>query len=96
MNKRLLSVLFAFVLASSFVNTTVSAKAARVVKSGDTISVDYVGKFEDGTIFDTSLKSEAQKASNYSPDRNYEPLTFTAGQGQVVPGFDKGVLGMKV
>jgi len=52
------------------------------VKTGDTIQVHYTGTLEDGTVFDTSLKRE--------------PLEFTLGQGQLIPGFEQAVIGMKV
>ena len=68
----------------------------RAIKAGDTISVDYVGKLEDGTVFDSSIASEAKESKNYSASRKYEPLSFTVGAGQMIPGFDKGVVGMKV
>lgn len=68
----------------------------QVVKNGDTVSVDYVGKFPDGTLFDTSLESEAKAAGKFQEGRPYQPFSFVVGQGQVVPGFDKNVLGMKV
>lgn len=51
------------------------------IKAGDTISVNYTGKFEDGEIFDTS--------------EGREPLTFTVGTGQIIKGFDDAVVGMK-
>jgi peptidylprolyl isomerase len=50
------------------------------IKAGDTISVNYTGKFEDGEIFDTS--------------EGREPLTFTVGTGQIIKGFDDAVIGM--
>lgn len=51
------------------------------VKAGDTIKVHYTGKLPDGTEFDTSA--------------NREPLQFTVGRGQVIPGFEKAVVGME-
>lgn len=54
-----------------------------MVKAGDQISVNYVGMLADGTKFDSSY------------DRG-EPITFTVGEGQLIKGFDDGVLGMKV
>lgn len=50
------------------------------VRKGDTISVHYVGRFEDGSIFDSSL--------------NRGPLVFTVGAGQIIKGFDDAVVGM--
>ncbi|MDR1412655.1 MAG: FKBP-type peptidyl-prolyl cis-trans isomerase [Actinomycetes bacterium] len=53
-------------------------------KDGDTVKVDYTGKLEDGTVFDSS-ETEGRT-----------PLEFTVGAGEMIPGFDKGVVGMKV
>ena len=71
-----------------------SATPARVVaKSGDAVKVDYVGSLKDGTVFDTSIESEARTAG--LPLRpSYEPLEFTVGAGQMIAGFDAGVVGM--
>lgn len=52
------------------------------VKHGDTVKVHYTGKFDTGEIFDTS--------------EGAEPLAFTVGAGQVIPGFDQALLGMQV
>jgi len=50
-------------------------------KKGDKVKVHYTGKLEDGSVFDSS--------------GGESPLEFTLGQGQVIPGFDQGVLGME-
>lgn len=54
----------------------------KTVKEGDKVKVHYTGSLDDGTIFDSS--------------EGREPLEFTAGSGQLIKGFDKGVLGMKL
>ncbi len=54
---------------------------------GDTVSVNYMGILADGTIFD----------SNVDPKFNHvEPFTFVLGEGSVIPGWEVGVVGMKV
>ncbi len=64
------------------------------VQKGDVVKVDYVGTLDDGTVFDTSLRDAAQKAG--LPLRpSYAPLEFTVGAGQMIAGFDSGVVGMK-
>lgn len=72
-------------------------KAQSEVKSaanGDQVSVDYTGRLENGTLFDTSIREEAIKAG--LPLRPiYTPLQFTVGAGQMIAGFDAGVVGMK-
>ncbi|HII02767.1 TPA: FKBP-type peptidyl-prolyl cis-trans isomerase, partial [Methanosarcinaceae archaeon] len=72
------------------------ADSEKTIESGDIISVDYVGELEDGTVFDTSVKEVAVEAGIYNEQREYEPLTFTVGAGQMIKGFDEGVVGMKV
>jgi peptidylprolyl isomerase len=49
---------------------------------GDSVSVTYTGMFDNKTVFDTNVNST--------------PLTFTLGSGQLIPGFDAAVRGMKV
>jgi peptidylprolyl isomerase len=49
-------------------------------KRGDTVRIHYTGKFDDGTEFATSI--------------NDDPLQFTIGEGQVIPGLEQAVMGM--
>jgi peptidylprolyl isomerase len=52
----------------------------RPARQGDTVRVHYCGKLQDGSVFDVSF------------DR--EPVQFTIGKGQVIPGFEEAVVGM--
>ena len=72
------------------------AVESRAVKNGDTIQVDYTGKLENGTIFDTSREDVAKQEGIYVSSRVYSPLIFVVGSGQMIKGFDNGVIGMKV
>ncbi len=49
---------------------------------GDTITVNYVGKLQDGSVFDSSIGKQ--------------PYQFTLGVGEVIPGWDQGLQGMKI
>jgi len=49
-------------------------------QKGDNVQVHYTGKLNDGSVFDSS--------------QGREPLAFTVGAGQMIPGFDKAVVGM--
>jgi peptidylprolyl isomerase len=52
------------------------------VKTGDTVQVHYTGKLDTGEQFDSS--------------RERDPLQFTLGNGELIPGFENAVIGMKV
>ncbi|WP_228851805.1 FKBP-type peptidyl-prolyl cis-trans isomerase [Aegicerativicinus sediminis] len=50
-------------------------------KENDTVKVHYTGKLKDGQVFDSSLERE--------------PLEVTIGQGMLIPGFEKAIIGME-
>jgi peptidylprolyl isomerase len=56
-------------------------KDSKTVQKGDTVTVGYIGSFDDGNVFDQS------------PDT--DPLQIVAGAGRVIPGFDNALIGMK-
>jgi peptidylprolyl isomerase len=51
-----------------------------LAKNGDKVKVHFTGKLENGKIFDSS--------------HNSKPLEFTIGAGEMMPGFEKAILGM--
>ncbi len=68
----------------------------KTVKTGDNISVDYIGSLENGKVFDTSIESVAIESNLFTPGREYKPFQFIVGKGETIKGFDEGVIGMKV
>ena len=52
------------------------------IKDGAQVKVHYTGKLVDGTVFDSS--------------EGRDPLAFTIGKGMMIPGFEKGVMGMEI
>jgi len=70
-------------LADGLVYRDLRVGHGAVAKAGDVVHVHYVGTLDNGTKFDSSR------------DRG-TPFSFTLGQGQVIPGWDRGVVGMRV
>ncbi|WP_340818701.1 peptidylprolyl isomerase [Methanolobus sp. WCC4] len=89
-------ILFILLLLSLFVSGCTESDTSQKVESGDYISVNYTGSLDDGTVFDTSIEEVAKAEDVYNPYRTYEPLSFTAGAGQMIKGFDDAVIGMSV
>lgn len=54
------------------------------IEMNSTVSVNYTGKLEDGSIFDSSL------------GEGREPLKATLGQGSLIKGFEDGLIGMSI
>jgi FKBP-type peptidyl-prolyl cis-trans isomerase 2 len=59
---------------------TMAADAQKRAQDGDRVCVSYVGRFADGTVFDSS--------------EGNPPLEFTIGAGEVIAGFDAAVTGL--
>jgi peptidylprolyl isomerase len=64
------------------ITSTPSATTPQTAKVGDTVKVHYTGTLSDGSVFDSSI--------------GREPLQFTLGEGQMIPGFEQAVIGMEL
>lgn len=62
------------------------------VEAGKTVSIDYTGRFLDGTLFDTSRETDAKEAGRYVEGRDYKPLTYKVGAQPLIKGWDEGVM----
>ncbi len=58
---------------------------------GQQVKVNYEGRFADETLFDTSYEEIAKKEGKHDPNRQYQPIPFTVGAGQVIAGWDEGM-----
>lgn len=78
-------IIIAAVLVGGYflINRNSTGMEAQTAQNGDVVGVHYTGKLVDGTVFDSSIPRG-------------EPITFTLGTGQVIAGWDQGILGMAV
>lgn len=68
------------------------------IETGDSVTFEYTGRLDDGTVFDTSRESVAEEAglTEAQPDREYTPLTVDIGAGEVIEGMEEGLTGLEV
>ena len=66
------------------------------IATGDTVTIEYTGRLDDGTVFDSSKEAVAEEAglAEAQPEREYEPLTVEVGAGQVIEGMEEGLIGL--
>jgi len=66
------------------------------IEEGDDVTIEYVGRLDNGDLFDTSdrnLASEEGLIEEY-PDRKFQPLTVTVGDDQVIEGLQEALRGL--
>ncbi|MEF8812227.1 MAG: peptidylprolyl isomerase [Halovenus sp.] len=64
------------------------------ITAGDRVTLDYVGRFTDGTVFATSQADVAGEHDLVGDPDGVSPLSFTVGNGEVIRGLDEAVVGM--
>ncbi|WP_248895559.1 FKBP-type peptidyl-prolyl cis-trans isomerase [Haloplanus halobius] len=67
------------------------------IATGDSVTIAYTGRLDDGTVFDTTDESTAEEAGllDQQPDREFEPLTVTVGEGNLIEGLESALLGLE-
>lgn len=70
-------------VTSGLLVATALTGQGEVIKPGQIVAVHYIGRFEDGTQFDSSVERG-------------EPLVFEYGTGQLIPGFEQGISNMRL
>jgi FKBP-type peptidyl-prolyl cis-trans isomerase 2 len=67
------------------------------IATGDSVTIEYTGREEDGEIFDTSRESVGAEAglNESQPDRDYQPLTFEVGAERVIKGLEEALVGLE-
>ena len=83
-----IGVIIVIILASVLIAEFTKAK----VTLGDTVTLNYIGTFDNGTIFDTNIEEAGKSAGLQKP--SYEAFTFAIGQ--IIPGFEDEIIGMSL
>lgn len=66
------------------------------ISDGDAVTIEYTGRLADGTVFDTSQRPVAEETglAEAQPEREYDPLTVTVGEGRIIEGLEEALVGM--
>jgi len=67
------------------------------ITAGDTVTIEYTGRLDDGSVFDTTDESVAEEAglAEEQPNREFEPLTVEVGAGNLISGMEEGLVGLE-
>jgi len=68
-------------------NMDTNTKETLSAKNGDTLVMNYTGRLTNGTVFDSNIDPKF---------KHVQPFEFKLGAGQVIAGWDEGLLGMKI
>ncbi|AGB38911.1 FKBP-type peptidyl-prolyl cis-trans isomerase [Natronococcus occultus] len=67
------------------------------IETGDSVTIEYTARFEDGLVFDTTRERVAEETglAEQLPDREFEPLTFEVGDAEIIDGVTEALVGME-
>ena len=63
------------------------------VAVGRDIAINYTGRLLDGSMFDSSVESDAREGGIYAPGREYSPLAYKVGSASLIKGWEDGIMG---
>ena len=63
------------------------------VKEKDFVELEYTGKLEDDSVFDTTDAKIAKDNNIFEKDAEYSPIVICVGEGQIIKGLDNGLVG---
>ncbi|WP_435067777.1 FKBP-type peptidyl-prolyl cis-trans isomerase [Haloplanus sp. C73] len=67
------------------------------ITEGDTVTITYTGRLDDGTVFDTTEEDVAEESGmlDEQPEREFEPMSIDVGAGNLIEGFESALIGME-
>lgn len=66
------------------------------MKEGELVLINYIGKTQDGDIFDLTLEEKAKEENMYSQEAQYEPIPVLVGRNYVIEGLDEKIQEMEI
>ncbi|MFB6281513.1 MAG: peptidylprolyl isomerase [Haloferacaceae archaeon] len=64
------------------------------IETGDVVTIEYTGRLDDGTVFDTSRPAVAAEAGLDADPDECEPLTAEVGAGRLIEGLEEALIGL--
>ena len=82
------------IFAINYINAPQICKRRMAIKNHDFIEIDYTGKLEDGTVFDTTDENTAKNAGlSAQQNASFGPVTVCVGENHILKGIEEYLIG---